>query len=62
MSLCYLERSWPARYVVGAGSDYFPNSPSGMYRVLFYEMLDRDGAALEERFNQPSYEVFAEME
>jgi len=56
------KRSRLERYAEGAGSDYFPSSPAEMYKVLFYELLDRARVAIEERFNQPDYDVSAEME
>jgi len=56
------KRSQPERYAEGAGSDYFPSSPAEMYKVLFDELLDRARVAIEEGFNQPDYDVFAEME
>ena len=56
------EKTRPERYAEGAGSDYFPSSPAEMYKVLFYELLDRARVAIEERFNQPDYDVFVEME
>ena len=43
-------------------SSHHPESPRDHYRVLFYEVVDALVSSVQERFNQPSFLIFEQLE
>jgi hypothetical protein len=41
---------------------HYPSSPEEHYRPLFYEVLDKAYSSIDERFNQPGFRVYSELQ
>ena len=65
-SISHLElprrRRAPARFEIGNGTPYFPETPKDLYRKVYFEALDLIIASIGERFDQPSFVVYKQME
>ena len=56
------KRRAPLRYEVGTGEPHYPNTAQDFYRCIFYEALDTIISATKERFNQPAFTVYQNLE
>ena len=56
------KRRAPSRYEVGTGKPLYPNTALDFYRSIFYEALDTIISAIKERFNQPAFIVYQNLE
>ena len=52
----------PARFEVGTGTPLFPVTPEQVYRRIYFEALDLIVSSIEERFDQPSFKAYSNME
>ena len=52
------KRKAPRRYEVGEAPAEFHSTPKSLYRQIYYEVLDLIVNAIEDRFNQPGYQVY----
>ena len=55
-------RAPPARYEVGAGEPQYPSTARDYYRAIFFEALDCLISAIKERFKQPAFLVYKDLE
>ena len=55
-------RKAPSRFEVGAGESHYPSSIEDHYRVQYFEALDLLIACTKDRFNQPGYRVYCNLE
>lgn len=56
------KRRAPSRYEEGTGEPYYPATPREYYRSIFYEALDTIILAIKERFSQPAFIVYRNLE
>ncbi|CAB4016714.1 Hypothetical predicted protein [Paramuricea clavata] len=56
------KRKAPARYEVGEGEPWYPETSEDLYRKIYYEALDLIVSAINERFDQPSFKAYAKLE
>ena len=52
----------PGRFEVGTGTPLFPVTPVQVYRRIYFEALDLIVSSIEERFDQPSFKAYSNME
>ena len=52
----------PGRFEVGTGTPLFPVTPEQVYRRIYFEALDLIVSSIEERFDQPSFKDYSNME
>ena len=52
----------PGRFEVGTGTPLFPVTPEQVYRKIYFEALDLIVSSIEERFDQPSFKAYSDME
>ena len=52
----------PGRFEVGTGTPLFPVTPEQVYRRMCFEALDFIVSSIEERFDQPSFKAYSNME
>ena len=52
----------PGRFEVGTGTPLFPVTPEQAYRRIYFEALDLIVSSIEERFDQPSFKAYSNME
>ena len=52
----------PGRFKVGTGTPFFPVTPEQVYRRIYFEALDLIVSSIEERFDQPSFKAYSNME
>ena len=52
----------PARPEDGYGSGHYPASPKDCYRQLYYEARDNTVNCLIQRFDQPGYKIYSNLE
>ena len=52
----------PGRFEVGTGKPLFPVTPEEVYRRIYFEALDLIVSSIEERFDQPSFKAYSNME
>ena len=55
-------RRLPARYDDGLASHEFHDSPMHYYRQLYYEAIDTMVSCLKDRFEQPGYQAYSNLE
>ena len=55
-------RRAPARLEVGSGQHFFPDTSDDVYRRIYFEALDLIISAISERFNQPSFVAYKNLE
>ena len=55
-------RRAPARFEIGTGNPSYPDTPKDYYRRIYFEGLDGIIAAIHERFNQPSFIAYLNLE
>ena len=55
-------RRLPTRYEDGMGSYEFHDSPMLHYRQLYYEAIDIIVSCLKDRFDQPGYQIYSNLE
>lgn len=56
------KRKRPRRYEDGASDGDFPESVEDLYRRTYFEALDLIVCGIEERFDQPGYKVYSNLE
>lgn len=56
------KRRAPARFEVGQGAPSFPTKPEELYRRVYFEALDLIIASITERFDQPSFKAYMNLE
>ena len=56
------KRKVPRRFEDGNAEPEYDESPKDMYRRIYYESLDLLVQAIEDRFNQPGYRMFSNLE
>jgi hypothetical protein len=56
------QRRAPTRFDIGSGSGSFPESPSDMYRQLYFEALDLITTSIDRYFDQESFKVYTTFE
>ena len=52
----------PGGFEVGTGTPLFPVTPEQVYRRIYFEALDLIVSSIEERFDQPSFKEYSNME
>ena len=52
----------PKRYDDGLSSGTFHDSPKSYYRQLYYEAIDNIVSCLNDRFDQPGYRIYSNLE
>ena len=52
----------PGGFEVGTGTPLFPVTPEQVYRRIYFEKLDLIVSSIEERFDQPSFKEYSNME
>ena len=52
----------PGRFEVGTGTPLFPVTPVQVYRRIYFEALDLIVSSIEERFDEPSFKAYSNME
>ena len=52
----------PGRFEVGTGTPLFPVTPKQVYRRIYFEALELIMWSIEERFDQPSFKAYSNME
>ena len=52
----------PGRFEVGTETPLFPVTPAQVYRRIYFEALDLIESSIEERFDQPSFKAYSDME
>ena len=52
----------PGRFEIGTGTPLFPVTPVQVYRRIYFEALDLIVLSFEERFDQPSFKAYSNME
>ena len=52
----------PGRFEVGTGTPLFPVTPEQVYRRIYFEALDLIVSSIQERFDQPSFKAYSNME
>ena len=53
----------PGRFEVGTGMPFFPvTAPEQVYRRIYFEAQDLIVSSIEERFDQPSFKAYSNME
>ena len=57
-----LPRRTPARFEIGSGAPSFPEDPKDLYRKVYFEALDQIISSIRERFKQPSFVAYKNME
>ena len=56
------KRRVPPRFEIGSGENSYPETPEDHYRTIYYEVLDVIMSSIDERFNQPGFQVYANAE
>ena len=56
------KRRAPAGYEVGAGEPQYPSTARDYYGAIFFEALDCLTSAIKERFKQPAFLVYKDLE
>ena len=56
------KRRAPARFEVGEGTCYFSSDIDEHYRRLYFEVLDLIVSGIQQRFNQPGYAIYQNLE
>ena len=56
------KRRAPARFEIGTGMPSYPTTSQDYYRQIYFECIDFMINAIEQRFNQPSFSVYEQME
>ena len=56
------QRKQPGRYKDGASEGEFPESVEDLYRRIYFEALDLVVCGIKERFDQPGYKVYSNLE
>lgn len=51
----------PSRFEIGKGPPWYPTTPQEHYRRVYFEAIDLMVNAIDNRFNQPSFDVYAKM-
>ena len=55
-------RKVPSRYEDGLASCHFHDTPKVYYRQLYYEAVDNSIQCLNNRFDQPGYHIYSNLE
>ena len=55
-------RKAPKRYEIGQGDSSYPDSPKSLYRVAYFEGLDLVVNAIRDRFEQPGYLMYKNLQ
>ena len=55
-------RKAPKRYEIGQGDSSYPDSPKALYRITYFEGLDLVVNAVKERFEQPGYLMYKNLQ
>lgn len=56
------KRKTPARFEHGSGVPSFPESAEDLYRRIYFEVLDLMISAIEDRFKQPGFAAYSQLE
>ena len=56
------KRKAPARFEVGSGKHFYPQTAENHYRQVYFEALDLIVSAIKERFEQPCFIVYKNLE
>ena len=56
------KRRAPARFEIGGTQGDFPDTPEAHYRQLFFEAVDNVVLAISEKFDQPGYRTYRDMQ
>ena len=52
----------PRRFEIGTGTPSYPTTPQEHYRRIYFEAIDLMVNAIDNRFNQASFDVYEKME
>ena len=52
----------PSGFEIGTGPPWYPTTPQEHYRRIYFEAIDLMVNAIDNRFNQASFDVYAKME
>ena len=52
----------PSRFEIGTGPPWYPTTPQEHYRHIYFEAIDLMVNAIDNRFNQASFDVYTKME
>ena len=52
----------PSGFEIGTGTPWYPTTPQEHYRRIYFEAIDLMVNAIDNRFNQASFDVYAKME
>ena len=52
----------PRRIEIGTGEPTYPVTAQGYYRRIYFEAIDLMMNAIDQRFDQPSFDTYAKME
>ena len=56
------KRKTPKRFEVGEGDGYHSPTVQDYFRMIYYEALDLTVSSIQERFNQPGYAIYSNLE
>lgn len=56
------KRKVPKRYELGVGEAEFHATPKDMYRQVYFEAIDLAVSSIKDRFEQPGYKVYSNVE
>ena len=56
------KRKAPGRLEVGEGEAYHATTPEQHYRAIYFETFDLIIACIRDRFDQPGYKVYCDLE
>ena len=56
------QKQAPSRFEIGTGPPLYPTTPQEHYRRIYFEAIDLMVNAIDNRFNQASFDVYAKME
>ena len=55
-------RKTPQCYEAGSGLPHFPDTVENYYRRIYFEVLDSAVSTIKDRFDQPNYEIYKQVE
>ena len=56
------KRRIPGRFKVGTGEGHFHTTAADYYRQIYFEVLDHAVAAVKDRFDQPGYRIYQNLQ
>ena len=60
--LCHASVEWLKCFQVGTGKGHFHTSAADYYRQIYFEVLDHAVAAVKDRFDQPGYKIYQNLQ